>query len=171
MTDSEVPLSAYRIDHCTQRAVAHYPKPRSTEPLPPPLPDTAWLTWNPPTTTSKSAADNYTEKSPATKQSHSSSPKTAELPAVERPVRRPRHRGPDRQLGHTDPQALLEDERAAAYQRILQLETQSIYAFRLPYPLYLCEFRRCHLWAPTPGMVPRPGCGETDLRPLPDAGA
>ncbi|MCZ9634620.1 MULTISPECIES: Fic/DOC family protein [unclassified Rhodococcus (in: high G+C Gram-positive bacteria)] len=29
-------------------------------------------------------------------------------------------------LGHTDPQALLEDERAAAYQRILQLETQPI---------------------------------------------
>ncbi|MET8317557.1 Fic family protein [Rhodococcus erythropolis] len=29
-------------------------------------------------------------------------------------------------LGHTDPQALLEDERAAAYQRILQLELQPI---------------------------------------------
>ena len=29
-------------------------------------------------------------------------------------------------LGHTDPQALLEDETEAAYQRILQLELQPI---------------------------------------------
>ncbi len=29
-------------------------------------------------------------------------------------------------LAHTDPQALFEDEQAAAYQRILQLETQPI---------------------------------------------